>query len=399
MFKVKEAIGKEDFSGSSPAPFVGGYGYPYISVGILTPPDVKEESWIYDAPKHWSHENYDIRSIIDLRSSLINSRFKADVKSLQPGFFDPNSDDSASLTTARFLDISREVGMAEKPVDVEITLEDRPRFRINPSAETAPTGPNASLKKAEITSNPRVHTKVNRVVSDTDMKASEALNYLYDNSFDENFLTRVFSVGNLGLSENRRLVPTRWSITAVDDTLGKHIYDEIVDYQIVDEHLAFFGSYLGNYYLILLIPDVWSYELFETYMPNASWNTSGKINFSTDYEPYSGRTNYAENCAGGYYSVRLSVLEKLREMKRQASCLVIRVITGEYAVPLGVWVTREAARKALITNPLRFSSFDLMMRYAKTLYKKKFGFDSDLITKKSIILDTIKTQKKLSEFV
>jgi DNA repair protein NreA len=400
MFKVKEAVGKEDFSGSSPAPFVGRFGYPYVSVGILTPPDVREDSWLYDAPKHWSKNNYDIRRIIDLRSSLINSRFKADVKSLQPGFSGANSKGSiADISSSKFLDISREVGMAERPVDVEITLEDKPKFRINPSAETAPMGPNAALKKAEITSNPKVHTKVDRVVSDTDLKASEALTYLYDNSFDENFLTRVFSVGNLGLSDSRKLVPTRWSITAVDDTLGKHLYHEIIDYPIVDEHLAFFGSYLGNHYLILLLPDVWSYELFETYMPNASWNTSGSIDFSTDYEAYSGRKNYAENCAGGYYSVRLSVFEKLRQMRKQASCLVIRVITGEYAVPLGVWVTREAARKALFSEPLRFSSLELMLKYAKALYKKKFGFDSDLITGKSQILKRIRTQKRLGEYI
>ena len=34
---------KEDFFGSSPAPFVGRYGYPYVNVGILATFDLHEE--------------------------------------------------------------------------------------------------------------------------------------------------------------------------------------------------------------------------------------------------------------------------------------------------------------------------------------------------------------------
>jgi len=92
------------------------------------------------------------------------------------------------------------------------------------------------------------------------------------------------------------------------------------------------------------------------------------------------------------------VLEKMQQIKRQASCVVVRVITGEYTAPLGVWVTREAARKSLKERPLRFGSLELMLRYAGALFKKKFGFDSELIFKKSKLLKEIKTQKKLGEF-
>jgi len=397
MFKVKEVLNsrqsKDEFSGQSPAPFVGHYGYPFVNVGILTPPEQIKEAWLYDAPNYWSEQDYDIRTIIDLRSSLINSRFKETIKAPQMKKW------SKSKKSERFLDISQEVGMASKPVDVEIGLEDKPKFRLNPSATTAPMGPHANLKKADITSNPKVHTKVDRIVSDTDLKAAGGLTYLYDNKFDENFLTRVLSVGNLGLKKNRKLVPTRWSITAVDDTLAKHIYKEIIDYPAVNEYMAFFGSYLGNYYLIMMMPDVWSYELFETYMPKASWNTSNKLSYSTDYEAYQGRKNYAENCAGGYYTVRLAILEKLRKMKRQASCLVIRIITGEYAVPLGVWVTREAARKTVLSQPLKFSSLELLLKYAKALMKKKYGFDADEILNQSLLLKNIKNQSKLTKFI
>ena len=150
---------------------------------------------------------------------------------------------------------------------------------------------------------------------------------------------------------------------------------------------------------MLVFPEKWSYELFEMYMPKASWNVSEQINYMTDYESYSGRKNYAENCTGGYYSVRLGVLEKLKQLKRQGTALVLRFITGEYAVPLGVWVTREAARKALSNKPISFSDKELMLKYVRVLVKKKFGYDIDNILKKSIILNNLKTQMKLSSFL
>lgn len=379
MFKLKDSLKSSEFSSAAPAPFVGNYGYPNVRVGILAPPEKKDDAWLYDAPRHWAKENYRIPQIVDFRSSLINSRFKSNVRQ-----------------QSKMLELSQEVGMASKPVDMEIGLKDKPRFRMNSNDVTAPMGPGAELEKAEITSNTKIHTKVEKAVSDTDLKASTALVRLYESEFDENFLTKVFTVGNLGLKKNRRLVPTRWSITAVDDTLGISLRKKIRDEKAINDYLVYFGDYLGNYYLVLMIPDVWGYELFETYMPNASWNTSGHMDYTTDLERFNGRNAYAENCAGGYYSVRLAVLEKLRAMKRQATAVVIRVITGEYTAPLGVWVTREAARKALSGKPLMFESQELMVKYAEAFLKKRFGI-IDIIAKSALLKDA-KAQTRLGSF-
>lgn len=382
QFKVSDSISKDDFFGSAPAPFVGRFGYPYVNVGILSPANQPEDVWQYDAPRHWASNDYEIPRIIDFRSALINSRFKSYIKS----------------KSTKLLEISREVGMSAKPVEVEINLKQKPKFRINTDSFLAPMGPNASIEKAKITSNPRIHTKVEKVVSDTDLKSAEAMKYLYRHGFDENFLSKILSVGSLGLKKGRKLVPTRWSITAVDDSIGKDMLDEIRDYPESD-YCSYFGSYLGNYYLILMFPDVWSYELFETYMPKASWNQTEEAQFTTDYEPFYGRKTYAENCAGGYYAARLPIIEKLKQMKRQASVLCLRFITGEYAVPLGVWVCREATRKAVQSKPLFFSDKDLMLKYASALVKKRFGYNIENILNHSVLLREMKHQRKLTSFI
>ena len=132
--------------------------------------------------------------------------------------------------------------------------------------------------------------------------------------------------------------------------------------------------------------------MFETTVANPQ-------HYMTDHESYDGRKYYADDTAGGYYTVRLAILEKLRELKRQASVLALRFITDEYTMPLGVWCTREAARKAVANKPIEFSSKELLINYAQSLVKKKFGYNVEYILKDSILLRNIKSQSKLSQFV
>ncbi len=379
-FKVQNKVNKENFFGDAPSPFIGRFGYPHINVGILSVEDA-DNSWQYDAPQFWAQYDFGIPKIINFRSSLINSRFKSHVKS----------------RSEKMLEISQEVGMASKPVEIEVNLEQKPKFRVQTDSHLAPMGPNAKLKKAEITSNPKISSKVEKVVDDTDLKANEGMVYLHEKGFDENFLSKLLSVGTLGIGKNRKLVPTRWSITATDDLLAKYYMKQIHKFPEYD-YCAYFGSYLGNYYLVLFFPEIWNYELFETYLPKSCWNISDKIQFTTDYEPYQGRKTYADNTVGGYYAARLAVFERLSDLKRQASVLCLRFITGEYAVPLGVWVVREAARKALKSKPLKFSSKELMLTYAKHLVKKKFGYNLEFLLKKSKLLRNMRTQIKLTGF-
>ncbi|MFH0979012.1 MAG: hypothetical protein V1837_06970 [Candidatus Woesearchaeota archaeon] len=379
-FKVQRQV-KEEFLSSSPAPFVGRVGYPFLNVGILSPPEREENAWEYDAPRHWAREGYSISRVIELRTSLVNSRFVSHIRAQD-----------------KLLEISREIGMASKPVELEIHLEDKPVFHTNYDASMAPMGPNAKLKKAEITSNPKIPREVEKATSDVDLKAQEALLYLHGKGHDENYLSKLLSVGTIGIKMQRKLVPTRWSITAVDDFLGKQAIKEIKQHEAY-EHCLYQGDFMGNYYYALMFPEKWSYELFESYMPKASWNISTELQYSTDNENYAGRKSYAENCAGGYYAARLAITERLAELKKQSSVLCLRFITGEYAAPLGVWVCREATRKAMANKPIFFDERNTMLRYIRALAIRKFGCDIEKILNESKLLKEIKAQSKLSSFM
>ncbi len=386
FFSIKKEF-KKDFAGSAPAPFIGRFGYPRVNIGILSP-QMSGDTSEYDSPGLWSSQQRTIGSIASLRYSLVNSRTQWNIKDIHR---------NDSRTT--FTDILQEVGMAAKPVELEVHLKKQPALQFREEREIIPFGPSAAVQNVRVTANSIVDSRVEKIVRDIDLKAAPALLSLYHKGFEENFLTKLISVGNVGLKKNRKLVPTRWSITAVDDTIGKKCIAEIKDFP-AGEYTAFFGGGWGNYYLLLFFPEIWSYELVETYIGYKinPWSKAGNF-YSTDYESYEGRKNYAEETAGGYYAARLAITEKMKEIKRQHSCLALRFITPEYNVPLGVWVCREAARKALQQQPMRFASGELLLAYAQELIRIKFNFDTGFLLKESKLLQNKKQQQKLASFM
>lgn len=375
---------KKDFQGSSPSLFIGQYGYPNVNVGFLSP-QFGGDTTHYDSPRLWAKGKFQIGTIASMRYGLVNSRANWNIHEVR--------------TQNHFLEMCKDIGMSHKSVELEVNLKDQPHLNFKPEAEIIPFGPQGEVAKARVTSNPKVDSRVERVVSDTDLKAVYAVTDLYRKGFEETFLTKLLSSGNTGLKGNRKLVPTRFAITAVDSTVGNQLVKEIKDYNVNDYEL-YFGGEWGNYYLIMFLPEIWTYELFEMYLNHKvnHWSKEGNF-YSTDFEPYDGRKSYAEECAGGFYAARLACAEKLKNLKRQASVLALRFITPDYNIPLGVFVCREAARKALAEKPVTFATRELMIIYVKSLIERKFSFNITLLLENSILLKNLQQQKKLTQFL
>jgi len=371
-------------SNSPPSVFVGSrLRYPLVNVGILSPLERDKNAWVYDDEKYWADENFEIGDVLKLRNSLLNSRFQSRVSDVR--------------LNKKFVQIAQEIAVASKPVDVEIELKNRLRLGMEKDRVFISHGMRAPLKKARITENVKINQKLDKVIND-ELKASEGIEILYKNNFNEYVLSKILSVGVLGLKKDKKFVPTRWSITATDDMLGKKLLENVRDYKWLEDYEFAFGEFMGNQYLIMFFPNVWSYELFELYFPGSSWNPSSEIKASTDFENYSGRKNYAFNTAGGYYATRLPILEYLNSLKRQAGVLVIRLETPSYWAALGVWIVRESVRKSLNKNKIKFDSLNELIESVKKIGKIKFNFDSQDILKRSKLLKQIKTQRSLGEF-
>jgi hypothetical protein len=191
---------------------------------------------------------------------------------------------------------------------------------------------------------------VEYVVSDVDYKAVAAISNLYKYGIPVSRLQKMMSAGLLGMKIERKFVPTRWGITAIDDVIGKMLREEIKDCKIIDSIRLFSNEYIGNKYFVLLVPDAYQYELVEI------WNLEGMQSISADYEPYDGRKTYASTTAGAFYAGRLAATEYLRKIKRQASILIVREVSKEYSVPMGIWQMRETVRGAFAKKSENFST-------------------------------------------
>ncbi len=375
LFRAKSWKLSSQMSTQAPAPFIGHFAYPNVSVGVLSPPEKVDNTWEYDAPKHWAVGNYQIPNIVEFRSALVNSRTSTPVKAV----------------TSKTVQTIQEVAMASRPVDIDIKLSSTPHFSVQSDGYSAPVGPSGALKEVKLTTNPTISSRVERAVNDTDLLAQDAITSLYSKGMDEHALTKLLSVGALGLGARRKLVPTKWSITATDDMLGKKVREEIRDLPATDYRL-YIGGYLGNYYLILFFPQTFSYELFESSVRN-----EGPLSWSTDHETTFGRKEYASETAGGYYACRLAILEKLKAIRKQATVLALRFITNEYTLPLGVWVVREATRKALDSDPVVLpSKADLLKQTIKEV-RERFGADPSTLLSQSKVLKGL-SQKNLFSF-
>ena len=385
-FKIKNisSISKLD-SNSPPSVFIGSkLKYPLMNVGILSPLERDENAWLYAAEKYWANNNFGINDVIQLREGLLNSRFQSKA-------------DEPRKQNNKFVKIAQEIAIASKPVDIEIQLKRNLNIGRQDDKITTPIGMRAGLKAARIIGNVKVHRQVDKVIND-DIKASEGIQYLYRKGFDGYTLSKILSVGVLGLKTQKKLVPTRWSITATDDTLGKHLLEKIKDCKWIENHELFFGEFLGNQYLIMLFPNTWNYELIELYMPKSSWNSTNSVKASTDFESFFGRKTYATATAGGYYATRLPILEYLNEKKRQASVLVIRIETPSYWAALGVWVVRESVKKAM-QNRMAFGTKQELLAGTRQIGKIKFNFNPESIIKNSKMMNVVLSQKKIGDFL
>ena len=332
---IKEELTKDLF-GPSPSIFVGQYGYPGVFVGPMTSLDPENAS-LLDDPSQWYGADFD--EIIRMRSLMVRSKRKQGIKE-----------------RTKFIDISRELALATTPTDIEIEFDKKPKYSMSFSPLSQPMGPSGILKKFQVAENPNIPRKVDAIVSD-DLKAVDAAFELYKNKFDIYYLTTVLSSGALGTPENKKLVPTRWSITAIDDMIAKELMKEIRNFPEINEFLVYENTYLENHFEILMIPGKWEFEQFEAWAPETLWTLSQKKPvIQEEHEGFKGRTRYAEKEGGGYYAGRIAVTEALSRMRRQARVIIFREIYEGYVIPVGVWEVRENVRMALKNKPKKFNS-------------------------------------------
>ncbi len=333
---AKLKLDRSVFGSSPPSIFVSEFGYPKIRVSPLIPPLEGDTSYL-ESPLSW--ENITLEEALKRRAMLVMGMKTYDIK------------DSLDF---------EELVISAKPIDAEMHLNKKPTPKLD--FEFSIVSPRAKLERLNVIGNPKIPKVVDKILND-ELKAKDSIITLYDRGIDEYYIVRLFSAGLLGIE--RKLVPTRWSITAVEDIVGKKLRREIEDFNVIEKFEVYHEEFFGNYYTILLIPAQFAFELLEVWLPNSIFGFSGVLR---DYE-FSKKRGYAEETHGAYYSARLSVLEFLKKRKRQAKVLVFREITEDYFAPIGSWQVRVGVRKALRNKVGEFENLKEALEVLRNLLK------------------------------
>jgi len=368
--KTAEMLRGKELEGESVGVFVGSYGYPRVSIGPLTGKNtalgVDSSEW-FGTP---------LNEIIKHRAGLLRGK---------------QSQHVSMRTASHNLEAVQEIAMSSSKVFTDVVFQKEPKPDFSFSTTVAPYGLSGETKKVVVESNPRVPRVVDEIVSD-ELKATDAMSRLYFKGVSIDSVQKLLSAGLLGLK--KKLVPTKWSITATDDIIGKKLLEEIRGFRELDEYFVFSSEYLSNHFEVLLIPGKWSFEQIEYYAPGSIWVRGDEepvvIN---DWEGFKGRKKYAENVEGAYYAARFAVSEYLYGKKKQATAVVIREVREGYYAPVGVWEVRENVRNALHGKPGVFSNINEALGLIKSRLKS-----SSLWEKKSELLKIAKSREVMKSF-
>ncbi|MEE8167582.1 MAG: Nre family DNA repair protein [Candidatus Hydrothermarchaeales archaeon] len=333
---------------SPPSVFVGRIGYPKVYVGPLVPP-IHGDTSLMDTPELWSAESID--DIVSFRSQLVRGKYRVDVENVEKG--------------GRIVDLTRELALCASPAEADMEFSKKPAGRLTLDDEVQPFGPSAPIENLNL-GTMRIDARIDKAYDDTDLNAVDAVMELYEDDVLVSKIQRGFSVGAFGLKKGRRFVPTRWSITAVDDIISKNLVEEVRSCPTIDEFRVYESWRLDNRFIVLMIPSGWSYELIEAWYPNTVWNPRGRrIVMYSSVEGHGGKSTYAE-IGGCYYAARLAVSEYLNRQKKQASVVILREAHPGYIMPVGVWNVRENVRNALKNEPRKFDTMGKALEYVTT---------------------------------
>jgi len=231
--------------GSSPPEiFVGRHGYPKVLIGPLIPPFLGRTENLCLTETWFGKE---LEEIIRMRMQLIRGKKLLKVSQI---------DD-------RYAQELREAMLSEVSVDMEAKLGSSPRGFLF-SEDHQPFGPSASLEYLRIYPG-RTDFRVEKAYYDRDMGSVDAIIELYGKGVPISRIQQCFSAGLFGVK--RRFVPTRWSITAVDDIISKYIIEKIKEYPVINEFRVYHMEYIRNKWAVIMLPERWSYESIEAWFP------------------------------------------------------------------------------------------------------------------------------------
>ncbi|HPA98385.1 MAG TPA: hypothetical protein PLQ24_07215, partial [Methanothrix sp.] len=247
MYIPSREVGTEIDGSSPPSVFIGSWNYPQVFAGPMIAP-MHGDTTIMDQPESWLSENKSQEEIIRYRLNLVRGKQKVKVTHLHQ----------------RFIGKLRDIALSSGSLESQAEFQKAPRGATF-SHDHTPFGPSAPLERLEI-ENSRWDHHLEKAYYDDDLLAADAVGRLHERGLPFSSIEKAFSLGSFGIGKRRRLVPTRWAITACDSTLARRLLHNVRGYQPIDSVQVREFSSLNNYYAVLLLPTAWQYEWMEAFL-------------------------------------------------------------------------------------------------------------------------------------
>lgn len=322
-------VGTELDGSSPPSVFIGSWNYPKVYAGPMIAP-VHGDTRVMDMPESWIPDGKSQEEILGFRMTLVRG------KKLQ----------SVGDLDSRFVDQLQEIALSAASIESEARFDSAPSgFSVG--EEHTPFGPSAGLSDLVISA-PKFDRDLERTFCDTDLTASRGIIDLHEGGIPFSAIQKALSAGTMGRGRERKLVPTRWSITACDTAIGNYLLGRVRKNEVIDTVQVREFSSLHNHYAVILIPTPWQYEWMEAFLQVAG---SEELLFS-DHEWNRGKAEYS-SVGGCYYSCKMAVLEGLSREGKQAGAIVLREARKGY-IPMGVFNVRENVRNAMQNQPVLY---------------------------------------------
>ncbi|HDR72417.1 MAG TPA: hypothetical protein ENN85_00630 [Methanoculleus sp.] len=322
-------VGRELEGSSPPSVFIGRWNYPKVLAGPMVAP-VKGDTRVMDTPEAWIPARTTQEEIIGYRLQLVRGTRAVGVRDVED----------------RFVAQLQEIALSSSSRDAEASFARTPQGMVF-SEDSVPHGPSAAIERFDVAGG-AWDRRLERVFHDTDLSASEAVTALHRAGLPFSQIQKALSVGAMGTGRARRLVPTRWSITACDTTIGDRLQAEVRHNPVIDCIRVHEFDSLHNHYAVLLLPTGWQYEWLEAFL-----HILGREELVfADHEGFRGKKEYSQ-VGGCFYSCRMAVLEALAREGVQAGAIVLREASRGY-VPLGVFNVRENVRSAMCQPAAEF---------------------------------------------
>jgi len=338
LFSIDSRVKINDLGATPPSVFVGRMGYPKVFVGPILSP--RENPELFDSPWTWKS----VEEVVKLRMNVARGMKVMRVES--------------ATNPDKYLIELQEAVASIKHVGVDVLGELVRKVKFDPIIK--PAGLCIKIESFKLEDSPKIPVKVEKLYFD-DVCAKNAVFELYKKGFNDYYIQKIFSAGMLGETKRRKLVPTRWSITAVHDMIAENLKHEIMEYKESNTFQLYEYKHFGNIFSVILCPGDYFFKLVEVWRGGTVWSETEWIGYDEEFV----RKRKYSKLSGGYYAARLPVLEHLHKIRRKAGAIVLREITPEYTLPLGVWVVEEGVRKALSGKSKIFDSLESALKNAE----------------------------------